>query len=732
MEMNSVQELEQYICTLYDTRDQLKAHVFERSDAAFAAGDAIRDAIVTPEAARKRQEEIRGAFLRSIGGLPDTFANSGREEGPAFGERVQPGVSLPNVYTTKAAGRISTKAEGTAEGASLVRFRSGRAVGETGDDGAQAKHQPLLNAYTAGVVSGAGFQVEKVVFESSPGYWVTSNLYLPDHREERSAAVLFLSGHELGAKHDAYYQRVIQHFVRAGMIVLAIDPIGQGERLSLHDFEDREGSVIWGTKEHQQYGVQCHMLGDSVARYFVHDAMRAVDYLCERPDVDPARIGVTGNSGGGTQTAMMMVCDERIAAAAPATFIMNRQLYMHAGGVQDAEQVWPGLSGLGYDHEDLLIAFAPKPLIVLAAEYDFFPIEGTRRTVDRCRRFWELLGHPRDLQFVTDASTHRYTDRLATAAAAFFVRHLEVKVAANHAVKIEAFPPEQLWCSPSGQLYRDQVGARSIRDFNADCCDQLAAARSLLPTQQRQDQARQWLQERIYASRKPCELNPRIIRLGAVEGLEADYRLWWSQEGIMNSGYVFRLAGDITERKQPLTVAVWRGGTRRLKDHWAWIQETCQSGRAVLVLNTSGVGPHEPYPMYEKPAHSYFGVLHKLADDLIWLGDSLAALRTYDVLRCMEVISHFDEWQGGAVPFYTVGREGFYVQLAAEIDRRIGAITAIHPLSSAADLVRARQLEEEEAMSVVFPGILKVLDPSELNESGSISRATRWKGSGRT
>lgn len=688
--MNSVQELEQYVCTLYDTRDQLKAHVFERSDAAFAAGDAIRDSIVTAEAARKRQEDIKAAFLRSIGGLPDAFAKPEREEGAAFGEETSPD-------------------------SSPLKERSRRSAGDAGNMSG-GRTDSLLNGRTTGSIRGTGFQVEKVMFESLPGYDVTSNLYLPDHREERSAAVLFLSGHELGAKHDAYYQRVIQHFVRAGIVVLAIDPIGQGERLSLHDFEDRAGSVVWGTKEHQQYGVQCHMLGDSVARYFVHDAMRAIDYLCERPEVDPSRIGVTGNSGGGTQTAMMMVCDERIAAAAPATFIMNRQLYMHAGGVQDAEQVWPGLSGLGYDHEDLLIAFAPKPLIVLAAEYDFFPIEGTRRTVDRCRRFWELLGHPGDLQLVTDASTHRYTDRLAAAAAAFFVRHLEVKAVPNDAMKIESLPPEQLWCSPSGQVYRDKADARTIRDFNGDRCDQLAAARSLLPTHQGQNQARQWLQEKIYASRKPCVLNPRIIGLGAVEGLETDYRLWWSQEGIMNSGYVFRLAEDTAERRRPLTVAVWQGGTRQLKAHWAWIQETCRSGRAVLVLNTSGVGPHEPYPIYGKPARSYFGVLHKLADDLIWLGDSLAALRTYDVIRCMEVISRFDEWQAGAIPFYTVGREGLYAQLAAEVDHRIGTITAIHPVSSAADLVRARQIEEEETMSVVFPGIFKMLDPSDLNE----------------
>ncbi|ANA80665.1 hypothetical protein C7121_03405 [Paenibacillus glucanolyticus] len=697
--MNSVQELEQYICTLYDTRDQLKTHVFDRSDAAFAVGDAMRDAIVTPEAARVRQVEIREAFLRSIGGLPDVSANPETEEGPTAGED-------KSLDSAPLKGRS---------------IRTARGFGEASG----VRSDPFLKGRTTGVTRGAGFQVEKVVFESSPGYYVTSNLYLPDHREERSAAVLFLSGHEFEGKHNAYYQRVIQQFVRAGLIVMAIDPIGQGERLSFCNSEEKEGSRIWGTQEHQQCGFQCHWLGDSIARYFVHDAMRAVDYLCERPEVDEARIGITGNSGGGTQTAMMMVCDERIAAAAPATFIMNRQLYMHAGGVQDAEQVWPGLTRLGYDHEDLLIAFAPKPLLVLAVEYDFFPIEGTRRTVDRSRRFWELLGHPDHVQLVTDASTHRYTDRLAEAAAAFFVQHLQVRVNAAYEMKIEALPPENLWCCSSGQVYRDYADARSIRDFNEDRCDRLAQARSLLPTQQRQDQARKWLQERIYAFRKPCELNPRVIRLGVVEGLEVDYRLWWSQEGIMNSGYVFRLVGDSTGRKQPLTVAVWRGGTRRLKEHWEWIQETCRSGCAVLVLNTSGVGPHEPYPIYGKPAHSYFGVLHKLADDLIWLGDSLAALRTFDVLRCVEAVSHFDEWQGGVIPFYAVGREGLYVQLAAVIDPGIGQVKAVDSLSSISKLASARQLEEEGAMSVVFPGMLKVLDLPDLNEPQGDDRGQR-------
>jgi hypothetical protein len=93
----------------------------------------------------------------------------------------------------------------------------------------------------------------------------------------------------------------------------------------------------------------------------------------------PRWIGVTGNSRGGTQASLVRLADPRVAAAAPATFIMNRETYQRTGQPQDAEQIWPGFTGAGFDHEDILLAMAPKPVCVLAVTSDFFPIEGTHR-----------------------------------------------------------------------------------------------------------------------------------------------------------------------------------------------------------------------------------------------------------------------------------------------------------------------------------------------------------------
>lgn len=244
-----------------------------------------------------------------------------------------------------------------------------------------------LSPEVTGIIECDGFRIEKVIFQSRPGIFVTANLYVPDGIQDPQGAVLFVCGHHEQAKHADEYQIVCKYLVKAGLVVLTMDPVGQGERFSYYEKQLNMSTIEWGTTEHDYAGCQCWPLGQGIAQYFIHDAMWGVDYLCSRPEVDSSRIGVTGNSGGGLQTSMMMVCDPRMAAAAPATFIMNRRSYIYSGNAQDSEQIWPGMTALGFDHEDILMAMAPRPVLVLAVSSDFFPIEGTRDTVTRTQRF---------------------------------------------------------------------------------------------------------------------------------------------------------------------------------------------------------------------------------------------------------------------------------------------------------------------------------------------------------
>lgn len=645
----SLRDLESGPFPFYDVRNQLKQFVYRRSMEAFAAGDRARDGVQTAEQLRERQRSIRDGFIGAIGGLPVSDAP--------------------------------------------------------------------LNPQITGVEECGEYRIEKVVFESRPNVYVTSNLYIPADASLPRGAVLFLCGHDPKAKHGERYHTVCQFLVRGGLVVLAVDPLGQGERLNYGDAATGR-SMLTESYEHEHPGTQCWPLGDGLARYFLHDAMRAVDYLLTRPEVDKNKIGVTGSSGGGTQTAMMMMCDPRIAAAAPATFVTSREAYLYAGQPQDAEQIWPGWTADGFDHEDFLVAMAPRPALVLAAAYDCFPIEGTRRTVERARRFWRLFGREDDIDLFEDAAVHQYTDRLAEAATRFFTKHLFGREAAPSAADIRALDEAALRCTRSGQVRSEYPDARSIHDEILVRLHTLESERAEMSEPDRKKRAIEWMRERVFDNRKPCEMNPRhgIVR-GWIDEMTVSGSLWWTQEGLMNyglllqAGHAGREKGRGAEQeKAPITIAVWDGGTSRLHVHLSWIRRTCEAGRSVLVLDVSGVGILEPYPFYATAATAPYGTVSKLCSDLFFLGDSLAAIRTYDVIRAADLLAAMKEVDKSDIRLYACGRYSVYAELASQLDERFAGIDTEQRLESAAELVRASYYDQYDAIGLFIPGMLRLFD----------------------
>ncbi|GGW24446.1 alpha/beta hydrolase family protein [Arenibacter certesii] len=193
-----------------------------------------------------------------------------------------------------------------------------------------------LNPQVTGTIERDDFKVENILFESHPGFYVTASLFLPNHRQDPAPALIYTSGHtDLGFRSEGY-QHVILNLVSKGFIVLAYDPIGQGERLQYLNAKTSKSKIGGPTQEHSYAGAQTLLWGTSLSDYFIWDGIRAVDYLYTRPEVDISRIGITGRSGGGTQTAMIAACDERIYAAAPEAFITNYKRLLQSIGIQDA------------------------------------------------------------------------------------------------------------------------------------------------------------------------------------------------------------------------------------------------------------------------------------------------------------------------------------------------------------------------------------------------------------
>lgn len=568
-----------------------------------------------------------------------------------------------------------------------------------------------LNPRITGTVQGQGFTIEKLIFESRPRHYVTANLYLPARRSGRSGAVLFLSGHHTTAKQVAEYQIVCQTLVQSGLIVLALDPIGQGERLSYYDAETKRALIRPGTGEHEHAGAQARLVGDQIARYFLHDAMRGIDYLVTRSEVDPARIGVTGNSGGGTQTSLVMLADPRIAAAAPATFITSREAYQWTGQPQDAEQNWFGFTRAGFDHEDILLAMAPKPVLVLAVTSDFFPIEGTRRTAARARRIWQLHDRADHFDLFEDQSRHVYTPALARAAARFFARHLLDDPAPTAALTPQPMAEEKLRVTQTGQVRGELSGAEFVHDANVARLAEFEAARKNPPPATPKSRAREWLREQVFRDRELVELNPRRLEeRTALDDLLVDVTFWYSQPRLANLGMLFRARSQ--PGALPVTIAIWENGTQALSRHASWIRDECARGRAVFVLNLAGMGPLKPDPVNNR-SETAPATFRKLVDDLSFIGDSLVALRTYETLRALDVLATYPELERDGVRVYAHGRAGLHGRLAAALDPRIVACDWSESFRYS-DLVRNPNYDASDIKSVLLPGALRYFDLDEL------------------
>lgn len=572
-----------------------------------------------------------------------------------------------------------------------------------------------LNPRVTGTVEGDGFRIEKIIFESRPRHYVTANLYVPLNRPAgRTAAVLFLSGHHATAKIVPEYQNVCQTLARAGLIVLSQDPVGQGERLSYFEPETKQNPVGVGTREHDYAGAQSRLLGETLASYMLHDAMRGIDYLISRPEVDAAKIGVTGNSGGGTQTSLVMLADPRVAAAAPATFIMNRDTFQRTGGAQDAEQIWPGFTGAGFDHEDILLAMAPKPVCVLAVTSDFFPIEGTRRTVRRSRRIWEISGRGAALELVEDDSRHAYTPKMARAAARFFAHHLLSQTVDLAGFEPKAFPPEQLHCTKSGQVREEFADAEFLFDTTAARLKEVEAARAALTVADRKDRAGEWLRGEVLRQRENAPLNPRRMDHGrAVGALTVDIAFWYPQPYLANLGMLIR-PRERRADNLPVTIAIWDEGTAALSTHTEWIGAECGRGRAVFVVNLSGMGPLTPDAIVRGYAlNDRYGTWHKLSSDLEWMGDSMVALRTYEALRSIEVLGLWPELKRDDVRFYAEGRAGVHAKLAAALAPKVTGCEWQNGFKFA-DFVRTRSYDSKDIYPFTLPGVLRYFEVDEL------------------
>lgn len=270
-----------------------------------------------------------------------------------------------------------------------------------------------LQATVTGILERGDYVVEKIHFQSQPGAHVAGNLYRPAKITGRLPAVLYLCGHSKG-KVNPPYQANPRWFGQHGYVALVLDPVQLGECQGFHHGTYRDGRWDWPSRGYTPAGTE------------VWNAMRALDYLQGRADVDPEKLGVTGLSGGGAMSWFLGAADERVKVVVPVCqsgsierMAVDRATDGHcdcAFWINYYRWCWPDIGAL----------IAPRAFLIASGSEDvLWRPAGYREVAGRIRHQYAALGVPTQFDLTEDMTPHGYTPKLRQAIFTFFNTHLK-------------------------------------------------------------------------------------------------------------------------------------------------------------------------------------------------------------------------------------------------------------------------------------------------------------------
>lgn len=557
-----------------------------------------------------------------------------------------------------------------------------------------------LEARVTGTLERSGYRIENVVFQSSPGLYATSNLYLPEGPPAPLPTVVYVCGHSphpLGAKWN--YQDHAVWFAEHGYNCLIIDTLEFGEVAGIHHGTHDLNMWSWLSLGYTPAGVE------------VWNVIRAIDYLETRPEVDAGRIGITGRSGGGAVSWYAAAVDERIAAAAPVcgTFTF---------GSQASHWIAAGQCDCIYFHNTYLVdlptvgaLIAPRPLLIVSGRRDgIFPPDGYHEVHRQLKRIYELHGaSERVFEFDEDVG-HQSTPLMRRAAREWMNRWLRSDTSPLEAEPVpreKRETAEDLACL--SRLPRDATNYRIHESFVPVA--RIQAPKTLAAWKKRRQHLLDQLKEDTF----------RWFPRGSIP-----FRTTVSRN---RGGWASRYAEyeDVridTEAGVPVRVQLLRTRNR--------------SAEIPLVLYAKRRGdsiyPFDIDELLPLLGRCDVAILNpRLTEDAVdaaeyadiertsaWIGRTVASMQVWDVLRAVRWLLEEKKLSPASVSVYGKGEMGIVCLYAGLLDERIGRVILSDPpvshWSGPALLNVLRLTDIPEAAAVLAPRELVLLRhiPSEL------------------
>ena len=558
-----------------------------------------------------------------------------------------------------------------------------------------------LNSKVTGEIQADGYTIEKVLFQSLPNFYVTGNVYRPN-KPGRYPAILFQSGHTQEGKPEP--QRAAANLALKGFVVLATDPIGQGEREQSYDPQLSGALAGWSVPEHIQAGAQSILIGESSARFFIWDAKRDIDYLVSRPDVDPTRLGAAGCSGGGALTAFIGALDPRLKAVVSACYPNSYQL-LFAGPDPDTEMTFPQFLVHGLDVADYVEVTAPTPWLIQETEGDYFTPAGARIVYEEARHWYRIYGAEDKISFFVGPGPHGTPLVSREALYQWMIRWLKDGQGDFHEQPVHLYTNFELLVTPTGHV-DDIPGSRKVYQLILD--DFHAKMRQgTIPE----------LQAELRRLGIPSDgASPAMTVLD--ESNDADVRRehikFESEPGVEIEGYLYVPASPPGRRSAVLLVAdsepyFQAATTDSLANRMA------KKGRVVLTLeprDSPGENTHAPFVGN--------WITNSRANQI---GLNLPALRAHDILRGVDLLAARSDVDPASIHAGARWVKGVWLLLAAAVDPRIGKVWLDRsPTSLRAALTHTLNTDLFDA---VIPGFALHWDLEDLTQAMG-TRTVMW------
>lgn len=264
-----------------------------------------------------------------------------------------------------------------------------------------------LHPVITGTIARYGIVVEKLHFQSRPGLYVTANFYRPEAVSGKLPTILYLCGHgrvktgDVSFGNKVHYHHHAVWFAKHGYCCLVIDTLQLGEIEGIHHGTHNLGRWWWVSRGYTPAGVEAW------------NAVRALDYLATRPEVDMENIGVTGRSGGGAYTWWIAAIDDRPQCLVPVAGTTDLENHVVDNCIKGHCDCMFMVNHHGWDFPMVNALAAPRPLLFSNTDKDvIFPLSGVQRSHHYVATLYGLYKKPGNLGLLVTEGPHNDTQDL--------------------------------------------------------------------------------------------------------------------------------------------------------------------------------------------------------------------------------------------------------------------------------------------------------------------------------